>query len=138
MRSAITICLVPQARQGPFVFHDGLAAGCAQASTLGFDAVEIFPASAQEVDASELKTLLTQHSLSLAAMGTGAGMVVHQWSLSSPKPEIRTQALEFIRGIIDLAAQFGAPAIVGSMQGKVEPGVERAQASDCSVSGPWA
>ncbi|MFM1996741.1 MAG: hypothetical protein RLZZ111_1128, partial [Planctomycetota bacterium] len=28
MRSAITICLVPEARQGPFVFHEGLAAGC--------------------------------------------------------------------------------------------------------------
>ena len=46
MRSAITICLVPEARQGPFVFHDGLALGCRAAADVGFDAVEIFPGSA--------------------------------------------------------------------------------------------
>ena len=50
MQSAITICLVPEARQGPFVFHGdhagGLEAGCREAAELGFDAVEVFPESA--------------------------------------------------------------------------------------------
>ena len=43
MLSAVTISLVPEARGGPFVFWDDLAAGCAKAAELGFDAVEIFP-----------------------------------------------------------------------------------------------
>ena len=51
MRSAITICLVPEARKGPFVFHydaglAGLEVGCRAAAEFGFDAVEIFPGSA--------------------------------------------------------------------------------------------
>ena len=51
MKSAVTICLVPEARQGPFVFHDGLEAGCHAAAELGFDAVEVFPESAAGVPA---------------------------------------------------------------------------------------
>ena len=39
MKSAVTISLVPEARGGPFVFWDDLAAGCRQAKSLGFDAV---------------------------------------------------------------------------------------------------
>ena len=128
MRSAITICLVPQARQGPFVFHNGLEDGCAKAAAFGFDAVEIFPLAADLIDRAQLKALLAQHKLAVAAFGTGGGMLVHQWSLSSPKAETRAQAREFIRSIIELAAAFGAPAILGSMQGKIEPSMDRQQA----------
>ena len=46
IRSAITISLVPEARGGPFVYWDGLAAGCANAAALGFDAVEAGPLAA--------------------------------------------------------------------------------------------
>ena len=37
MRGAITVCLVPEARRGPFVFHDGLEQGCREAAEHGFD-----------------------------------------------------------------------------------------------------
>jgi sugar phosphate isomerase/epimerase len=120
LKSAITICLVPEARLGPFVFHDGLADGCAQASALGFDAVEIFPPSANAVDIAELQGLLDHHRLGVAAIGTGAGWLIHKYSLTSPDPEIRALARDFIRSIIDLAGGFGAPAILGSMQGRAD------------------
>lgn len=128
MRSAITISLTPQARSGPFVFHDGLADGCAQAAALGFDAVEIFPSSASAIDAAELRRLLEQHSLKVAAVGTGAGWVIHKWSLTSADAAVREKARAFIREIIDVAGEFGAPAIIGSMQGKAEGDVTREQA----------
>ena len=57
MKSAITICLVPEARSGPFVFHDGLAAGCRAAVDLGFDGVEIFPESGGALDTAEVYKL---------------------------------------------------------------------------------
>ncbi len=128
MRSAITVCLVPQARFGPFVFHEGLADGCAQAAALGFDAVEIFPPSAGALDIAELQSLLDHHSLKVAAIGTGAGWLLHQYSITSPDAAIRAHARDFIRSMIELAGGFSAPAILGSMQGRVENGVERAQA----------
>jgi sugar phosphate isomerase/epimerase len=128
MKSAITISLTPQARSGPFVFHEGLADGCQNAADLGFDAVEIFPPAANAIDEAELQGLLDHHKLKVAAVGTGAGWVIHKWSLTYADPEVRRRARDFIRAIIDIAAAFDAPAILGSMQGKVEGDVTRDQA----------
>ena len=118
MKSAITICLVPEAARGPFVFHEGLSAGCQNAADAGFDAVEIFPPSANEFPTKELKTLLEQTSLNLAAVGTGAGWLKRRLSLTDTDPDKRREAVQFISEIIDVAAEFGAPAIIGSMQGQ--------------------
>ena len=126
--SAVTISLVPESRGGPFVFSGDLKRACARAAALGFDAVEIFPLSAEAVDARELKALLKRHGLGLAAMGTGGGWLKHRWSLTSADPSIRKHALDFVGKIIDCAAAFNAPAIIGSMQGRVEANVTRKQA----------
>lgn len=118
IRSAVTVSLVPQARGGPFVFWDDLEAACEKAAGLGFDAVEIFAPSPAAVDADKLRAQLEKHNLRAAAVGTGAGMVIHGLSLTSTDAAQREQAKEFIRGIIDMGAPFGAPAIIGSMQGR--------------------
>jgi sugar phosphate isomerase/epimerase len=128
MQSAITVSLVPQAKGGPFVYWNGLADACARAATLGFDAIEVFPAAPNAIDIAELQRLLDHHKLRLAAIGTGGGWVVHQWTLTHPDAAIRHQAREFIRAVIDLAGGFGAPAIVGSMQGRWGGDVSRDQA----------
>jgi sugar phosphate isomerase/epimerase len=130
MLSAVTVSLVPEAKAGPFVFHEGLAAGCAQAAALGFDAVEIFPPSADSLDAADLKRLLAHHRLRLAAVGTGAGWVVRKLALTAPDAAVRRDARAFIGEIVDLAGRFGAPAIIGSMQGRWDTatGVAREQA----------
>jgi len=128
IQSAVTICLVPEAKRGPFVFHSDLSTGCAQASTMGFDAVEVFPRSADEIDAAELKKALTTHGIKLAAMGTGAGAVVQKLTLTHPDEGTRRRALDYIKAIIDLAGGFGAPAIIGSMQGNAASPEDREQA----------
>jgi sugar phosphate isomerase/epimerase len=130
IHSAVTISLVPEARGGPFVFCEDLAASCAKASALGFEGVEIFPRSAEELKTKDLKVLLKQHKLRLAAMGTGGGWIVHRLRLTDPDAQVRARAREFIRGIVEFAASFGAPAIVGSMQGRVEDSVTREQGFD--------
>lgn len=128
MRSAITVSLVPEARGGPFVFWNGVADACQQAAALGFDAVEIFPRSAADLDATTLKPLLERHALRVAAVGTGGGWVAHKLTLTHPVPAIRERARDFIHEIIDAGAALGAPAIVGSIQGRAEGVVTREQA----------
>ena len=133
MKSAITICLVPEARQGPFVFHTlgepgGLAAACHTAADIGFDAVEMFPESAAAFPRAELARLLPEHGLTLAAVGTGAGWVKHKLHLCHHDAAVRVAAREFIAELIDVAATFGAPAIIGSMQGRSEGDVSREEA----------
>lgn len=128
MKSAITISLVPEARGGPFVFWDGLADGCARAATAGFDAVEIFTPGADAIDPAELRALLAQHKLKVAAVGTGAGWVKHKLRLTDPDSAIRQRAISFVETIIDFAGAFGAPAIIGSMQGRHDAPVTREMA----------
>ena len=125
MRSAVTISLVPEARGGPFVFWDDLDAGMRKAAELGFDAVEIFPPSADALNPAAVKSLLRQHKLSLAAVGTGAGWVKHKLRLTAPSADEREKARAFVRQIVDAAGACGAPAIIGSMQGRWGDGVDR-------------
>lgn len=118
VRSCVTISLVDEARGGPFVFWDDLGAGCRKAAELGFDAVEVFAPGPDIVDRWELETLLSDHNLSLAAVGTGAGWVIRKLQLCSPDSAERAAARSFIREMIDFGGPFGAPAIIGSMQGR--------------------
>lgn len=128
IRSAVTISLVPEAQGGPFVFWDDLSQGCEKAAELGFDAVEIFAPSPAEVDPSETKPMLEKLGLKVAAVGTGAGMVIHRLSLTDPDAETRTQAKTYVRKMIDLGAVFAAPAIIGSMQGRYGREIDKATA----------
>jgi len=130
MKSAVTISLVAEAKGGPFVFWDDLSAACRHAAELGFDAVELFAPGPDAVSLSELAALLKSHSLGLAAVGTGAGWVKHKLSLTSPDTETRRSAADFIRSMIDFGGPHGAPAIIGSMQGRWGEGVSKEQALD--------
>ncbi len=124
IRSAVTVSLVSEARGGPFVFWDDLPAACRSARALGFDAVEIFPPGPDAVPPADLRRLLDDHGLALAAVGTGAGWVRHRLTLCLPDPIARERARAFVRSIIDFAGPFGAPAIIGSLQGRHGDGVD--------------
>ena len=128
IRSAVTVSLVPEARDGPFVFWDDLPAACVAAAKLGFDAIELFAPSPHAVSVDELKSLLDRHKLRLAAVGTGAGVVKHGLSLTDADESKRQSARDFIRSMIDYGSNFGAPAIIGSMQGRWGGTIDRDQA----------
>ena len=118
IHSSVTVSLVHESRGGPFVFWHDLPGACRSAQALGFDAVEIFPPAPDAVNPDELRKLLSDHGLALAAVGTGAGWVRQKLHLTLPDATSRSRARDYIRGIIDFAGPFGAPAIIGSMQGR--------------------
>ena len=91
LRAAVTVSLVPEVRGGPFVFWDGVAAACDAAAGIGFHGIELFPSAAEAVPVAEVRASLDEHGLALAAVGTGAGGVVHGLSLAHRRPR-RTAA----------------------------------------------
>lgn len=125
MKSAVTVSLVPEAKAGPFVFHDDLPGACRIAKELGFDAIELFAPGPDAVPANELRTILNDHGLALAAVGTGAGWVRHKLTLAHPSTGERRKAVDFVKSMMDYGAAFGAPAIIGSMQGRWGDGLDR-------------
>ncbi|MFM7538572.1 MAG: TIM barrel protein [Planctomycetota bacterium] len=120
MRSAITICLVPEAASGPFVFHGDLDQGCHQAAALGFDGVEIFAPGPESLPADPVAAILRRHGLGLAALGSGAGFLKHKLSLTSADANVRLRARQFLKEMILAGGRLGAPVILGSMQGRHE------------------
>ena len=128
IRSAVTISLVHEAKGGPFVFWHDLPAACQTARLLGFDAVEVFPPAPDAVDPTGLRKLLNDNGLALAAVGTGAGWVRQKLHLCLADAALRAKARDYIRAIIDFAGPLGAPAIIGSMQGRSGDDVDQAAA----------
>ncbi len=118
IKSAITLCQVPEAAAGPFVFRDPLPEAFAAAAAIGFDAVELFLPGPYFVSVEQVKSLSTTHGLAIAAVGTGGGMLRHGLSITDPSEEKREEALHFVLSMIDFGAHFKAPAILGSMQGQ--------------------
>lgn len=118
IKTAITLSQVPEALEGPFVFRSPLPEAFATAAVIGFDAVELFLPGPDFISAEELKSLATRHGLAIAAVGTGAGMLRHGLSITDEDKDQREAAMNFVLSMIDFGGQLGAPAILGSMQGR--------------------
>ena len=118
MKTAITLSQVPEALAGPFVLRTPLPDAFATAAAIGFDAVELFLPGPDFVSADEVKSLAAAHGLAIAAVGTGAGMLRHGLSITDADEDQSEAALNFVFAMIDFGGQLGAPAILGSMQGR--------------------
>lgn len=117
IKSSVTIALVPEIKQGPWIYWQDLEASIRKAAVLGFDGVELFTSSADAVDVQLLQGLVEKYAVHISAVGTGAGKVIHGLTLTDPDPAIRKKAVEFITNMMRFGAHFQAPAIIGSMQG---------------------
>ena len=116
VKSCATIALVPEIKAGPWIYWEGPDISIPKAAKLGFDAVELFTASADAVDPEQLQQLCDANKIEIAAVGTGAGKVLHGWTLTSPDKHVRQRAVAFISKMVTFGAWFGAPAIIGSME----------------------
>jgi sugar phosphate isomerase/epimerase len=135
IKSCVTINLASQVKAGPWIYWEPLEMSICQAATLGFDSVELFTSSADAVDPVSLKSLLQRFGIKLAAVGTGAGKVIKGLTLTNSDAETRKQAISFIKNMISFGSRFGAPAIIGSMQGNFVSGVDKQQALEWLADG---
>ena len=135
VKSSVTITLVPQIKDGPWIYQSPLEISIPRAAELGFDGVELFTVSGNSVDSDVLTRLLETYNIKLSAVGTGAGKVVNGLTLTDPNPEVREEAVSFITEMIKFGARFNAPAIIGSMQGNVNPGTDKEKSISWLIDG---
>jgi len=135
IRSCVTINSATALKEGPWVYWGTPEVCLPKAAALGFDAVELFTAGPDAADAGALADLAKRHALAIAAVGTGAGKVLHGLTLTHPDAAVRARAADFIREMIDFGARLRAPAIVGSMQGPGTEGTDRARMLDWLAEG---
>ncbi len=130
IRSCVTVSLVPEARGGPFVFWDDLPAACREAAELGFDAIEIF--------APARSGLPSRRSPLARGARAEAGRGRHRRRLGAAQTALlpcrrggraRRRSNSSARSSTS-AGRFGAPAIIGSMQGRWGDGVDEPTARD--------
>ena len=120
-----TICLGTEMKSGPFLFSGDFEESCQQAAAAGFSVVDLIIPSSDSVSSTVIERALAKYTLSLGAVGTGAGFVCKGLSLTSPDSIVREEAIKYVIGIIDFAERFGASVIIGSMQGQIDKNTDR-------------
>ena len=80
MKSSVTLSLVNEARGGPFVYWSDVREACKEAKALGFTGIEVFAPGPEAFAKSEAAKIASDHGLKIAALGTGGGWVLHQWT----------------------------------------------------------
>lgn len=117
MRVAATVCLVPSISRGPWIYWHDLEGAADHAAEIGLDGLELFTPGPEDFPADEVRELLEARGLACAAVGTGAGKVLHGLTFTDADEAVRDRALDFARAMVDYGAELDCPAIVGSMQG---------------------
>ncbi len=88
----------------------------------GFTGAEIAVAYPRKVNARTLYKQLSAHHLTATTISTGQIYGLEGLFLSSMDADIRTRAIEIIKGHIELSADLGAPNVtIGLVRGKLEP-----------------
>ena len=118
IQSTITLSLLPTNPKAPFVLGPDLETAVASAANHGFPAFELFPPELNAIDVEQLQVLTARYNIKLSTIGTGGGWVRSGLSLTDASADVRQKAKEYIQGVIQRAADLGAMAIIGSMQGR--------------------
>ena len=92
--------------------------------SLGYDGVELAVRDPKLLDVPSLKSLLTEQSLIVPAIGTGQAFGEEGLSFTHAEVEIRRKAIERVKSHIELACDLGAAVIIGLVRGKRGAGVD--------------
>ncbi|ONI41747.1 endonuclease [Candidatus Epulonipiscium fishelsonii] len=92
---------------------------------LGYDGVEFMTINPKELDANKIEKLLQKNNLDVAIVCTGELFGQKKLSFTNPKEEIRNQAIEEVKGMMDFASIFGANINIGRVRGQYVDSIPR-------------
>jgi sugar phosphate isomerase/epimerase len=93
---------------------------------LGYEGVEFNLTQPTGFELNDLRRFTESVRLRVVSFLTGANYFRHGLCLSSPRIEVREQAVEQLRRYTQMVAQFGAVLVIGQMQGFLSDEPDRA------------
>lgn len=117
-------------KAGPsaFVVWRGFEQSIAKAAAYGYHGVELALRTRQDVDEEGLRQLLKQHQMEVSCISTGQVFADLGLYLTAQDKETRKQAVEVLRGLVQMAAEFGQMVNLGRARGFVGEGQTMKQA----------
>jgi sugar phosphate isomerase/epimerase len=101
----------------------------AKAALWGANGVELMTSQPTRVDVIQIKALLGEHNLGVAAIASGAISLAMGFTLLNADPKVAQEARSRLDELIDLAAALSAPFVtIGSFRGKLAWAGEGARA----------
>jgi len=98
-----------------FGSFESFSAALRRIKELGYEGVEFSFTEPTGFELNELTRFAESIRLRIVSFLTGANYFRHGLCLSSPRIEVREQAVEQLRKYTQMAAQFGAVLVIGQM-----------------------
>jgi len=110
---------VSKTKFGPVVFKENLRENIIKAAGMGYDGVELAIRKPETLKIAEVDKLIRKYSIKVIAIGTGQIYGEEGLSFSDRDKDIRRDAVERTKKIIDIADHFGASIIIGLVRGNI-------------------
>lgn len=99
------------------VFRDRLETTMEKVSRLGYDGVELALRDSNEIDVVRVRQALIQYGLEIPVISSGRVFAEGKVWFTHPDKLVRRQAVETMKGLVRLAAEFGSKVNVGRVRG---------------------
>lgn len=105
-----------------FVVFRGLENSIRKVSQLGYDGIELALLDKNQIDVNKIKELIEKYNLEIPVISTGQVFADLKLWFTSPDPKKRRKSVEVFKGMVDIAAQFGAMVNIGRVRGFIAEG----------------
>ena len=132
MKKSIVVSIQPT-KFSALAFKEDFEKSVKKVAGLGFDGAELAVRNPKDLKVENVIEIIKENNLEVPAIGTGQAYGEEGLSFSDPDEVVRKTAVERINDQIVFASHFNAQVIIGLIRGKIEDGVNRAEAEEWTI-----
>jgi len=112
------------------VFREKLDTAIRKAWEFGYDGVELALVNAEEVNVAAIKNLIKKYSIEVPLISTGRVFSEAHLSFTHLEKNMRDEAIQTMKDIVEVASQFQADVNVGRVRGDIPENRPREEAEE--------